>query len=84
MKLTGLPIYLVTICLSLYLLTLTFLNLLNIASKYNSQFKVKTDMYKVCENLFYNNAPNSNGRDKEIFLMDNSPEFDKCFDILSK
>ena len=83
MKLTGLPVYLVAICLSLYLLTLTFLNLINILSKLNSTTQVKIDMYKVCIDSFYNDKAYETDKPMRYFLSSDRNIHRNCLQILT-
>jgi hypothetical protein len=99
MKLTGFPIYLIAICLSLYLLSLTFINGLNIASKLTppQQNKVKEEVFKYCESTFdyetFSKAyPSGESVSKRQFyllafsnvLRDGDATYKICFDLLFK
>jgi hypothetical protein len=99
MKLTGFPIYLVAICLSLYFLSLTFINGLNIASKLTPTNKAKEEINKYCEELVFqlSNLVDKDNQKKAIensinsFLnMKDLPKSDKanvfltCYEILYK
>ena len=99
MKLSGFPVYLVAICLSFYLLSLTFINGINIASKLTppEQNKVKDEIYKYCESIFdyetfSKNYPSGNTVSKNQFylvafsnvLRDGDATYKTCFNLLFK
>jgi hypothetical protein len=98
MKLTGFPIYLVAICLSLYLLSLTFINGLDIASKLTQTppSKAKEEINKFCEDTVFlltdlGKSSQSNKESVRNFLvMKEFPKtsqgniFTTCYEILYK